>query len=672
MGLSRRSSQRVTANIWPGFVDAVTSLLMVMTFVLTILIVVQYVLREEISGQETQLDDLNLELTNLARALGAATDRADRLAGERDALTAESERQGGVIRSLRGRLDEQSSRIAGFEEQVASLLATREEDRARIADLRSEQDALEAREAELLTEQEALNLALAQARDEVDAAAEEARLAAARREALQALIADLEQDSERVATLEDSVTASDARIASLEAQLSDEEAARLAEAAAAEALRERLQDSDAELTAMSLALEEERREAEETLTLLAAAEAAQADLNDRLLAALRTQNDLETELADTRDGADRSTALLQDALSQQDAQARELASISDALEAAKAARQAFQGDLEDGRAALAAAEAEISRLRTEAGREADERDQLAAELAAAQSEARALEAARGMQADLRAQLEEALALKLEAENRAQEQLSETERRDALLATARDRLAEEEQISDARQREVAALNAQVSELRDQLGTLQALLDAAEEADAENEAQIETLGAELNAALAREALEQRRRAELEAAERQRLENYQSEFFGRLREVLGDREGVQIVGDRFVFSSEVLFPSGSADLSPAGREQVRRVANLLEEVADEIPDNIDWVIRVDGHTDDVPLSNTAEFADNWELSQARALSVVRFMADDLGFPEWRLAPTGFGDNRPVDPRTTPEARAANRRIELKLTER
>ena len=118
--------------------------------------------------------------------------------------------------------------------------------------------------------------------------------------------------------------------------------------------------------------------------------------------------------------------------------------------------------------------------------------------------------------------------------------------------------------------------------------------------------------------REAEEQKRRAELEAAERERLESYQSEFFGRMREILGNREQVEIVGDRFVFDSEVLFPSGSAQLSEEGREQVARVAALLDDVSDEIPDGIDWVIRVDGHTDDVPISNTSRFADNWELSR------------------------------------------------------
>ena len=192
--------------------------------------------------------------------------------------------------------------------------------------------------------------------------------------------------------------------------------------------------------------------------------------------------------------------------------------------------------------------------------------------------------------------------------------------------------------------------------------------------------------LNTALARAAQEAKRAADLEAAEAERLrieaerlqnqvadlEDFRSEFFGTMRQVLGDREEVQIVGDRFVFSSEVLFESASATLSSEGQAQIASVANVLAEVAVLIPGSIDWIIRVDGHTDNVPLGGAGEFADNWELSQGRALSVVKYMTEELGFPPDRLAATGFGEYRPVNTDDTPEARAQNRRIELKLTER
>ena len=139
-----------------------------------------------------------------------------------------------------------------------------------------------------------------------------------------------------------------------------------------------------------------------------------------------------------------------------------------------------------------------------------------------------------------------------------------------------------------------------------------------------------------------------------------------------MLEGREGVRIEGDRFVFASEVLFEVGSAELSEAGRAEIANVAELLFDVADEIPLSIDWIVRVDGHTDDQQLRPTAEFANNWELSQARALSVVLFMTEELGFPPARLAATGFGEYRPIASNDTPAGQAQNRRIELKLTER
>jgi chemotaxis protein MotB len=193
------------------------------------------------------------------------------------------------------------------------------------------------------------------------------------------------------------------------------------------------------------------------------------------------------------------------------------------------------------------------------------------------------------------------------------------------------------------------------------------------------QISALGSQLNAALAQVAAEQRRRAELEAeraarleAENQDLSRYRSEFFGRMRDILADQDGVRIVGDRFVFSSEVLFPPGGVDLSEAGQAQLQRIASLLRSVEDEIPPEINWILRVDGHTDNVPIRNGGKYANNWELSQGRALSVVTYLIDELGLPPERLAATGFGEWQPIAAGDSPEARAQNRRIELKLTER
>lgn len=582
MALSRRSGARFQASIWPGFVDAMTGLLLVLMFVLTIFMMVQFVLREEISGQATKLDALSAEVAALSLALGLEQDRSagleDRVgtltATLDDARTREAE-QAEALRVAQGR-------IASFEEQVAGLLAERETAQGRIADL-------ETARAELLSEQEQLQLALAGLRDEVDAQAEAARLAAARREVLEALAADLRQRNTEAAEAQ----------AALAQQLSAEEQARLTEAAAAEALRARLADADAELTAMTLALEEQRKRAEETLTLLAAAETARADLNSQLAQAL----------LDAEQGA-------------------------------------------------AAQEADIARLRDEL---AETRDM------AAQS-------AQESQA-VRDQLVAALAAQRATETR----MTEAEERAALLAEARAQLAEEAAQTTEAQKQQALLNQQVAALRQQLSGLQALLDESKAREAETEVQLQSLGNELNTALARVAAEERRRriaeeerARLLEAEKEDLEKYRSEFFGRLRDVLGQQQGVQIVGDRFVFSSEVLFAPGEAELSPAGEGEIAKVAGILRNVIGDIPEGIDWVLQVDGHTDNVPIIEGARFADNWALSQARALSVVRYLTGVLGFPAERLSANGYGEFQPVNPEDTPAARAQNRRIELKLTTR
>ncbi len=291
----------------------------------------------------------------------------------------------------------------------------------------------------------------------------------------------------------------------------------------------------------------------------------------------------------------------------------------------------------------------------------------------------ALEAARAKAEETLTLLAAANAAKADLQGRLDAELSEAEKRAALKAAAEAALASEKEISAEAAKKVALLNEQIGALRAQLGELQGVLDAAKSRDEAAQVQLETLGSQLNAALAQVAAEQKRRAALEEAARLKAEaeakdlaRYRSEFFGRMSELLAGREGVRVVGDRFVFSSEVLFKPGSAELSAEGKAQIARVAETFGELSGQIPPEIDWILRVDGHTDNVPLSGQGEFKDNWELSQARALAVVRYMIEALGFPPNRLAATGFGEFRPVAEGDSAEARAANRRIELKLTER
>lgn len=218
------------------------------------------------------------------------------------------------------------------------------------------------------------------------------------------------------------------------------------------------------------------------------------------------------------------------------------------------------------------------------------------------------------------------------------------------------LDDERKVSSEALAQVELLNQQISALRRQLATLEAALQAAEQRDREQQVQIADLGRRLNAALAQRV--------------QELTRYRSEFFGRLRAILGDRQDIEIVGDRFVMQSEVFFESGSADLNPEGRQQLDKIATAVREIAADIPDEIPWVLRVDGHTDRNPIA-TAQFPSNWYLSSARAIAVVNYLTSH-GVPADRLVAAGFGEFHPLIEGTSPADNRRNRRIEFKLTER
>jgi chemotaxis protein MotB len=255
------------------------------------------------------------------------------------------------------------------------------------------------------------------------------------------------------------------------------------------------------------------------------------------------------------------------------------------------------------------------------------------------------EALRGNAASLTAQLQAALA-----------------ERDALTAAGtankdlQAKLATEQQTSQAARAQVEQLTAEIAALRDQLNKIAAALELSEAKVKDQQGQIVELGRKLNLALATKVEE--------------LARYRSEFFGKLRELLGDRPDIRIVGDRFVFQAEVLFALGKSDLGDDAKRQLTPVFAALKEIAAKIPPDLNWVMRIDGHTDKRPI-HTPEFASNWELSTARAISVVRF-AIDQGIPANRLAATGFADNQPIDAADNDDAYRRNRRIELKLTER
>ncbi|ACI94422.1 flagellar motor protein [Afipia carboxidovorans OM5] len=218
------------------------------------------------------------------------------------------------------------------------------------------------------------------------------------------------------------------------------------------------------------------------------------------------------------------------------------------------------------------------------------------------------------------------------------------------------LATEKQISERALAQVEVLNQQISALRRQLAALEEALNASEQKGKESQEKIADLGQRLNVALAQRV--------------QELSRYRSEFFGRLRAILGDRPDIRIVGDRFVFQSEVFFDSGSSGLLPEGRGELDQLATAITELEKKIPAEIPWVLRVDGHTDVRPI-NSPQFKSNWDLSAARAISVVQYLIS-RGVSPQRLVAAGFGEFQPLDTATTDDAYKRNRRIELKLTER
>ena len=254
-------------------------------------------------------------------------------------------------------------------------------------------------------------------------------------------------------------------------------------------------------------------------------------------------------------------------------------------------------------------------------------------------------------------LSETLQRDIEALTALRDQIrAELEQQIAAREDIRQQLQTESALNLDNLAQIALLNKQLGEFRQQLAALAGALEIAEQEIADKQIVIEDLGQRLNTALASKA--------------RQLQRYRSEFFGRLREALGQYPDIRIEGDRFILPSELLFESGSDQLGAEGRQQVARLALTLSEIAAIIPADIDWILRVDGHTDRRPI-NSERFQSNWELSAARAISLVRQMAEN-GVPLARMAAAGFAEYHPADPAETAAAYARNRRIELKLTSR
>ncbi len=559
--LTRRSGERFTTNIWPGFVDAMTAILLILMFILSIFMIVQSVLRDTISSQKIELDEQQTELSQLGNNLEDLRSQLGTLKVEKSNLQilssdqkakltrqeAQLQEKINLLTKLRNDMTIAEAKITDFKSQVASLIAKRLELNENLK-LEMEKTSRE------ISNREAAEMALAAARDTISQKISKEKMMAASNEALEQLVKKLKFENKSLENLTEEKEIELSRVKNkmeaINRDLTDAEKQRVLEQYAIRNLQESLMEKKEELALITLTIEEERKKALETLKLLAASREAQRILKERA-------DKFEKKLS----GNDN-----------------------------------------------------IMRVK-----------------------------------------------------------------DLALREARLRLSVQEEKAKASMQEVANLTLQTNSLKDRLKELTGILDATIEKDFSNNVEIKSLGAKLNAALAKVASEQKIRAELEEKERKRLENetknlreYRSVFFGRLKKILGDIEGIDVDGDRFVFSSEVLFDRGSADIGLEGKLQLDTISNVLKDISQKIPEDINWVLRVDGHTDKTPVSQNSIFKDNWELSQARSLSVVKYMISNHEIDPKRMSAAGFGEHQPISSSNLKEDLAKNRRIEFKLTER
>ena len=638
MALLRRSGSRFTTNIWPGFVDAMTALLLVLMFVLSIFMVIQSVFREKITGQETELSKLENEVLSLISDLNLQKQEYDNLNAKNLAINKSlkeqielNERKSLEIKNTLQNLDLANIKISDFEIRVASLIARRTE-------LISEIEQKDNRIKEEVSRLEASRLALASARNEIDEKKELARLAAAKREALELYIEDL---TKNLNALSDNKN-------ELEAKLNK---GNIALALA----YDNLEQTQTKLTSLS-----------DLNTIL---QSTISDLKKNLLDEekekeifIKDLNQKNTILSEKEKELITSKILINKFKEDLKSKDMKLTETEKNLLIEKIALKNLREKLNESRAEL-----ELTTLSLE-----EERKRAIENLKLISSSEKAMF------------LLEENNLKLSNENNEIKSelidLSELlEVREVSLNNLRSQLLNSENQNKISLDKVKKLNQETLSLAAQLNDLKNLLTQYEIKDKETVAQVENLGSQLNSALTQVLVEQKKNAALEAErikkleeEANELQNYRSEFFGNLRKILGKNKGIEIVGDRFVFPSEILFDVGSDELQSKGLIELSQMAKVIRKIVIEIPKEIDWILRVDGHTDKTKFLNGGKFKDNWELSQARALSVVKYFILDENLPAKRFAATGFGEFQPIDTGENEIALARNRRIEIKLTER
>ena len=638
MALLRRSGSRFTTNIWPGFVDAMTALLLVLMFVLSIFMIIQSVFREKISGQETELSRLENEVMNLIADLNLQKKEFKNLNAMNLAINKSLEEQKVLnesksleLKSALKNLDLANIKISDFEIRVASLIARRTQ-------LISEIAQKDNRIKEEVSRLEASRLALASARQEIDEKVELARLAAAKREALELYIEDLKKNLNSISKSKNE----------LEFKLSRSQ------------------------IALGLAYEN----LDETKSFLS----SQKEFNIILESTIADLKKEVVKNSEEKENFQKNITQKEKIISEKE---KELILSNILIKKLQEDLKINKGKLSETEKNVLIEKLALKNLRKKLKESREELE--FATLSLEEERKRAIDNLKIIASSEKAMaiLEEKNLNLFNENNEIREKiidLSDLLRlREISLQNLRSQLLKSENQKQISLDKIKYLNQETLSLASQLNDLKVLLNQFEIRDKETNAQVENLGSKLNSALAQVVIEQKKNAVLEAERIKKLEdeanelkNYRSEFFGNLRQILGNNKGIEIVGDRFVFPSEILFDLGSDELQEKGLFELSQMAKVIRKIVKEIPKEIDWILRVDGHTDKTKFLNGGKFTDNWELSQARALSVVKYFISEELLPAKRFAATGFGEFQPIDKGENEKALARNRRIEIKLTER
>ena len=638
MALLRRSGSRFTTNIWPGFVDAMTALLLVLMFVLSIFMIIQSVFREKISGQETELSRLENEVLNLITDLSLQKEEYKNLNSMNLAINKSleeqkvlNERKSLELTSAIKNLDLANVKISDFEIRVASLIARRTK-------LISEITQKDNRIKEEVSRLEASRIALASARQEIDEKVELARLAAAKREALELYIEDLKKKLNSISKSKNE----------LEFKLSRSQ------------------------IALGLAYEN----LDETKSVLS----SQKEFNIILESTIADLKEEVIKNSEEKENFQKNITQKEKIISEKE---KELILSNILIKRLQEDLKINKGKLSETEKNILIEKLALKNLRKKLNESREELE--FATLSLEEERKRAIDNLKIIASSEKAMaiLEEKNLNLFNENNEIREKiidLSDLLRlREISLQNLRSQLLKSENQKQISLDKIKYLNQETLSLASQLNDLKVLLNQFEIRDKETNAQVENLGSKLNSALAQVVIEQKKNAVLEAERIKKLEdeanelkNYRSEFFGNLRQILGNNKGIEIVGDRFVFPSEILFDLGSDELQEKGLFELSQMAKVIRKIVKEIPKEIDWILRVDGHTDKTKFLNGGKFTDNWELSQARALSVVKYFISEELLPAERFAATGFGEFQPIDKGENEKALARNRRIEIKLTER